>query len=197
MNCLWKLFRLLKYSSFSWNLQNFIRSFLNDFANICSFEDTTLKNLDYIRKSLFANNSWCKQSYEKCSVSPNLFIELSETATSFVKIRLVFVIKNVASFMQTLFYWKRDSARMYKYLEAFHTNMAYKLALVVLLLQLLKKKIPKTPTFYIKMEHFEIVFHLMWYKRQVSRPWGPVFPTGQFLGVCFYSGPGSEPKPGF
>ena len=164
MNCLWKLFRLLKYSSFSWNLQNFIRSFLNDFANICSFEDTTLKNLDYIRKSLFANNSWCKQSYEKCSVSPNLFIELSETATSFVKIRLVFVIKNVASFMQTLFYWKRDSARMYKYLEAFHTNMAYKLALVVLLLQLLKKKIPKTPTFYIKMEHFEIVFHLTWYK---------------------------------
>ena len=126
-----------------------------------------------------------------------IFIELSETSASFVKIRLVFVIKNVASFMQTLFYWKRDSTRMYKHLEAFHTNMAYKLALVVLLLQLLKKKIPKTPTFYIKMEHFEIVFHLMWYKRQVSRPWGPVFPTGQFLGVCFYSGPGSEPKPGF
>ena len=165
MNCLWKLFRLLKYSSFSWNLQNFIRSFLNDFANICSFEDTTLKNLDYIRKSLFANNSWCKQSYEKCSVSPNLFIELSETATSFVKIRLVFVIKNVASFIQIRFYWKKDCIRMYKNVEAFHTNMVYKLANGrFTYCNFLKREIPKTPTFYIKMEHFEIVFHLTWYK---------------------------------
>ena len=69
-----------------------------------------------------------------------IFIELSETATSFVKIRLAFVIKNVASFIQTLFYWKRDSTRMYKHVEAFHTNMAYKLALVVLPTATLKKK---------------------------------------------------------
>ena len=95
-----------------------------------------------------------------------IFIELSETSASFVKIRLVFVIKNVASFIQIRFYWKKDCIRMYKNIEAFHTNMVYKLANGrFAYCNFLKREIPKTPTFYIKMEHFEIVFHLTWYKR--------------------------------
>ena len=50
---------------------------------------------------------------------------------------------------------------MYKNIEAFHTNMVYKLANGrFAYCNFLKREIPKTPTFYIKMEHFEIVFHL-------------------------------------
>ena len=59
-----------------------------------------------------------------------IFIERSETAKSFVKIRLLFEIKNVAIFIKTHFYWKRGCTKMLKHAKTFHTNKSYKLPIV-------------------------------------------------------------------
>ena len=59
------------------------------------------------------------------SVKSNLtfiFIELSKRANSFVKIRLVFEIKNVASFIKTRCYWKRGCVKMFRDPETFLIN---------------------------------------------------------------------------
>ena len=50
----------------------------------------TLHDLSTTQKSLFANNYWSKQNFEKCPMNLLFtFIELSETPKIFVKIRLV------------------------------------------------------------------------------------------------------------
>ena len=48
-----------------------------------------LHNFVSIQKSLFANNCWSKQNYEKCAMwdFTFIFIELSETNNSFLKKR--------------------------------------------------------------------------------------------------------------
>ena len=51
-----------------------------------------------------------------------IFIELSETANSFMKIPLVLEIKIVVSFIKTRFYWKWGCIKMHKHAEAFHAS---------------------------------------------------------------------------
>ena len=60
-----------------------------------------------------------------------IFIELSETSENFLKICLIFEIKNVTSFIKTHFYWMQGCTKMHKHAEMFHTNNGYKLAIVV------------------------------------------------------------------
>ena len=59
-----------------------------------------------------------------------IFIGLSETSDSFVKIHQVLEIKSVASFIKTCFYWKRGCMKMHKHAEMFHAKKCYKLAIV-------------------------------------------------------------------
>ena len=66
-----------------------------------------------------------------------VLIELSETLNSFVKIRLVFEIRNVASFIKTRFYLKRfylkrGCIKMRKHAETFRANKGCNLAIVFL-----------------------------------------------------------------
>ena len=60
-----------------------------------------------------------------------IFIELLESANSFVKMCLVLEIINVTTFIKTRFYWKQGSIEMCKHAETFHANKGYKLANVV------------------------------------------------------------------
>ena len=60
-----------------------------------------------------------------------IFIKLSETANSFVKISLVLEIKNVTNFTKTSFHCRRGCIKMRKHAEAFHANKDYKLAIIV------------------------------------------------------------------
>ena len=60
-----------------------------------------------------------------------IFIALPEKANNFAKIRLVFKIWNVASFIKIRSYWKRDSIKMRKNAETSYANKDFKLANVV------------------------------------------------------------------
>ena len=96
-----------------------------------------------------------------------IFIELS-----------VLEIKNVASFIKTRFYLKRGCMKMRKHAETFHANKGYKLAIVffytnftvfkieikgtIFKRYLHENEVLHTPTFYIEMNHFDIVFHITW-----------------------------------
>ena len=113
------------------------------------------------------------------SVSCNLafiFIELSGTANSFLKICLVLEIKNNASFIKRRFYLKRGCIKMCKYAKTFdirkglqtgnfcfYTNLAVlKIEICSILFKcyLDKNEALHTPTFNLKMNHFSIVFHM-------------------------------------
>ena len=54
-----------------------------------------------------------------CDINLNIFIELSETVSTFVKIRLLFEIKSIASFIKTGFYWKWGYIKINKQMETF------------------------------------------------------------------------------
>ena len=80
-----------------------------------------------------------------------IFIELSETANTFVKIRLLLEIKNVACFVKPCFYRKQGCIKMGKHAETIHTNKVYKLAIVVF--------IPTSPfSKYKFVVHFQTLF---------------------------------------
>ena len=98
-----------------------------------------------------------------------------------MKIRLVLEIKNVTSFIKTRFYWKWGCAKMRNHAETFYTNKGYKFAIVFLIPTSSVFKIESCgvfpmlfglkrgllhPTFYKKMNHFLIVFHMTWDKWQ-------------------------------
>ena len=58
------------------------------------------------------------------------FIEISETLNNFVKMYLVLEIRNVASFIKTRFYWKRDCIKMRNQAETFYPSTGCKLTIV-------------------------------------------------------------------
>ena len=90
-----------------------------------------LHNLLSIQKSLFANNCWSKMRKSAQHDLTFIFIKLSEKRSSFVKIRLVLETKNVASFIKTRFYLKRDCTKMREHAETFHANMGCKMAIFI------------------------------------------------------------------
>ena len=69
-----------------------------------------LHNFALIQKSLLANNCWSKQitKSDQCNLI-FIFIELSETTNSFVKMRLVLEIKEVANFIRHVFIENADA----------------------------------------------------------------------------------------
>ena len=62
-----------------------------------------------------------------------IFIKLSGTANSFVKIRLMLEVKNIASFIKARLYSKRGCIKMRKHVKMFCAGKGYKLAYVVFL----------------------------------------------------------------
>ena len=113
-----------------------------------------------------------------CPIWPNLYFNWTfRNTNSFVKIRLVLEIKNVASFIKARFYLKRGCIKMRKHAETFHANKGCHLATVFLyqfrrfqnrnLGAILKRffhenVVLQTPTFYMKMNYFDIVFYITW-----------------------------------
>ena len=89
--------------------------------NIFSFEDIAHPRL--CTKVFFC---------DKCPMQGFIFIEITETANSFVKIRLVLEIKNVACFIKTCFHWKIGNIiKIWKHAKMFNANKGYKLAIAV------------------------------------------------------------------
>ena len=79
-----------------------------------------LHNLVSVQKILFASKWWSKKNYKKCPCDITfIFIELSETVNSFVKIRLLFEMKSIASFIKTGVYWKWGCIKINKQMEMF------------------------------------------------------------------------------
>ena len=118
-----------------------------------------------------------------------IFIQLSETTNSFVKIHLLLEIKNFASFLIARFYWKRGCIKMRKHAETFHTNKSCKLAIVVFIPTLPFSKhtfaIHSSNVFWTKMRTSTLVFITLssiWHglNGNVLRPWRPVFWTSPF-----------------
>ena len=60
-----------------------------------------------------------------------IFIEPSETINSFLKVRLVLQIKNVANVIKTRFCLKRGCIKIRKHAETFHANKDCKLTIVL------------------------------------------------------------------
>ena len=98
----------------------------------------------------------------QCNLS-FVFIELSETANTFVKKRL----------LKNRFHRKRGFMKMLKHEEIFDANKGYKLELSLLYqlcrlenrnlwctCQSLFDQALHTPTFYMKINHFNIAFHM-------------------------------------
>ena len=85
---------------------------------------------------------------------------------------------------------------MCKYAESFITNKDFFIIFLIFKIEIcgifLKRYFGKneallTSSFYIKIYHFNIVFHMTWEKWQHLRPWGLVFGTGPFFrGSAFY-----------
>ena len=136
-----------------------------------------------------------------------VFIELSKSAYSFVKIRLVLEIGNVIGFIKTRFFKKRDCIKMCKHTETFHKGnklvtavfistlpfSKWKFAVHFLNVICTKTKPLHTPTFYTKMNHFNIVFHMTWDKWQRFRALRSGFPKWSvFRGFVFSQVQGSE-----
>ena len=68
-----------------------------------------------------------------CPMWPNLYFNRTfRNTNSFVKIRLVLEIRNVASFIKARFYLKRGCIKMRKHAETFHANKGCHLAIAFL-----------------------------------------------------------------
>ena len=87
-------------------------------------------NLVSIQKSLFANNCWNKIRKGAPWDLTFILTELLEKLNSFVKIRLVLEIKNIASFIKTRFSLKGGCTKMRKHAETFHANKGCKMTIV-------------------------------------------------------------------
>ena len=131
MNTYGKLYELLKIApfhkpcSYSYGLSNMLLVNAIAFAVL-----KILPNLVSIQKSLFANNCWSKVRKSAQHDLTFILIELSEKLNSFVKMRLVMEIKNVASFIKTSFYLKRGCTKMRENEETFYANKGCKMAIV-------------------------------------------------------------------
>ena len=138
------------------------------------------------------------------------FIELSETPNSFVKIPVVLEIRNGASFTKTYLSWKRDFTKTRKNTKKLHASRNYKLVIVVFMptspfsnkekkiwgtlfkRYLHENKALNTLTFYMKINHFNIVFRTTWGKWQRFKSlmsddasvfsWDPFFLRFRFRG---------------
>ena len=88
-----------------------------------------LHNLVSTQRSLFANNCWSKIRKSAQHDLTFILIELSEKLYSFLKIRLVLEIKNVASFITTRFYLKGGCTKMREHAETLHANTDCKMAI--------------------------------------------------------------------
>ena len=154
-----------------------------------------LHNLVSIQKSLFANKWWSRiRKSVHCDLT-FIFIELSETLNSFVKISLVLEIKK--RFIKTRFYLKTGCMKMHKYAETFHANKGCKLAIVFFILISLfsKEKFrvqfsnvictktrPCTPLLFIwKWITLVLSFVLLEKNDKVFSSSGPVFPRVFFF----------------
>ena len=137
-----------------------------------------------------------------------IFIEPSETMNSFLKIRLVLEIKNVFSFIKTRFYLKRGCIKMHKHSGAanwqssflYHFAACKKKNLGCNFLTLFAWKwnlIHPYFIFYVKINHFDIAFHMTWEGRvYVCSSSGLVFPREPYFRESAFShaqDPGLEP----
>ena len=119
-----------------------------------------------------------------------------------MKIRLVLEIRNVASFIKTRFYLKRVCIKMRKHAGTFHANRGCNLAIVFctnfavfkieILCAIFKRNLHEnvvlqTPTFYMKMNDFGIVFYITWEECQRFQS----LMSGFSKRSVFPSGPGS------
>ena len=116
-------------------------------------------NLVSIQKSLFANNCWNKIRKSAPWDLTFILTELLEKLNSFVKIRLVLEIKNIASFIKTRFSLKGGCTKMRKHAETFHANKGCKMTIVFFIpVSRFSKKKKKT----IKVQFSNVICTKTW-----------------------------------
>ena len=106
---------------------------------------------------------------------------------SFSRMKDILKIKTVTNFIKTRFYWMQDCIKMCKYAESFNTNKGFYIDFLIFNIEIwgifLKPYLGKndtllTSSFYIKMNHFNIVFHMTWDKWQHFKALRSCFSSG-------------------